>query len=461
MHSNINNNIDLEKITLIGCYTGPRVKSEVLFSALSKLNKENHMNILTPEQTNSIKKIYEKREIKYKFNSSLGGVFGIYFTVIFNWPNENMYVPDYSLLKNKCCYYFNAKQLLIKIVNEIMNEEISIKNMIYFNIGHIFGVVNSDTIVFELTGGPIENDIDIFLKKIYLYNLKINKRHKLAHPNELIIKWLIPKDAEYGFIQKKRSILNHSNSNNNSNNSNNSNNNNNNNNNPCQYNKQNSLSNENLEKKIGSKTLNTFGNQYIKILSEQNSIIFIKSIQEQYKQLVKDRNTQEKIENLEQLQNMIETVTKNSNILFKNINIYINYSSKLNTDFNNYKDSILNNINISFQTKYKRLNIVYKMKKKVESKIRMFKNIKFDNLESDSFNILQLSYYEILNNIDKKFNEKYIESNNFYNHLKKKYDDTIKEFNEIMNNILIKLNITNMILSDLVPSNIPLPNVLQ
>jgi hypothetical protein len=158
---------------------------------------------------------------------------------------------------------------------------------------------------------------------------------------------------------------------------------------------------------------------------------------------------------------MIETVTKNSNILFKNINIYINYSSKLNTDFNNYKDSILNNINISFQTKYKRLNIVYKMKKKVESKIRMFKNIKFDNLESDSFNILQLSYYEILNNIDKKFNEKYIESNNFYNHLKKKYDDTIKEFNEIMNHILIKLNITNIILSDLVPSNIPLPNVLQ
>ena len=72
----------------------------------------------------------------------MGGAFGMYFNVVIKWYGQNMDIPNSSILFDRCCYYFNAKRLLIKIVNEIVSEGISIENMIYFNNGYSFGNIN-------------------------------------------------------------------------------------------------------------------------------------------------------------------------------------------------------------------------------------------------------------------------------------------------------------------------------
>ena len=397
----------INKITLIGCYKGNRVKSGTLFTSLSKLNNGNNKTILNEEQIEGIKRLYEKRGIKYEHNSSMGGSFGMYFSVIIKWNGENMYMNNTSMFIDKCCYYFNAKTLLIKIVNEIVNEGISIKNMIYFNNGYKFGRITSNTIIFDTkceNEEQITNDINIFLQNIY----NVCKLH--FDKNELIIKWLIPKTYEYGFIKKTYKSKN----------------------NPCKYNQQNIMPNENFEKQFGSRQLNALKNKYI---GTSNIELFINNIQEIYKNLINE----EQIEKIEQLKNMIETVCKKSDILFNNI---IKYNNK-------YKQ-------IYRKCEIYAMDIIKKIKKILKNYNNITKNEILDSFELDenfedtlyeSFLhkcqvkmiqplILEITYYEILEN-----QEKYIElDKQILEELDKQYNETIKNIN---NNELVKKILNN------------------
>lgn len=186
------------KTILIGCYKNERVLTNSIFSSLKKFENKKYKGILSNEQKNAIKNFYKKKNYNTEQIQRSWGSFGVYFNVILNWQGQNMHWDHKSMHLGKCCYYFDARKLLIKVVNEIIDENIPLKNMIYFNNGYSCGRINSNTIIFEYTG-DVENDVDIFLKTI-----KQNYRpYQRNHPNELIIKWLIPKKLKYGFIKKK------------------------------------------------------------------------------------------------------------------------------------------------------------------------------------------------------------------------------------------------------------------
>jgi hypothetical protein len=401
-----------DNLMLIGCHRVNRVKSKYLFSSLSKFDHNHLKNVLTPKQIEQIKLLYKDEKIKYKTNSSAGGTFGVYFNVIVDWNEQkNKFYHDnekihYLSTYDKCCYYYNAKKLIIKIVTDMINRDIFLENMIYFNISHNNGEIDANTVKFILTDKEnIETDVDTFLlevkRKAYVYKI-----------NELVIKWIVPKTQEYGFIKRENLMKNNSEKNS-----------------PCYNNQKNILSNENFFKKYNSRNIENIKN----IINNSNhgkyyyfSSDWVDDIEKIYK---KQLNNYEKI---------INKVNKNNNNNAK-INEFEELQKMLKFIANNYSDNFYNIINNAYNLVNTYNTKLYNIQNKFISKLEkhQISNYKFDNSDKifvqkyglrnlffNKINNLNISFYpvDIL-----KIMYEYSKNSSDFDELSKKYVQKIHE----------------------------------
>ena len=355
-----------DNVVIVGCHFGNRVKSKYLFSSLGKFNDKR--SVLTSEQKDKIKQLYKDKKIKYRRNSSSGGIFGMYFNVIPDWNEKrnNMYFIrqnrslDYLSIDLKCCYYYNAKKLIMHVVNDMVDREVSLENMIYFNIGHIHGEINEKTILFKFTGKEnIEQDTDIFLLNIIDIIVRAGNGR-----NELIIKWLIPKTAEYGFMKKKTDSISRENRN------------------PCYHNSKDNLSNEVFFEKYGSRNIedlmnslnndHPFNTQSIKVYDydikkwlNELQIIYKEEYNKYKLTLNKPNKTNHNIaiiENFENLEKMLQFISNDSilktlyDFLLKQIERHNLYTIVLNFIRNKKMDEIKDGFNLNDQELREKLN---------------------------------------------------------------------------------------------------------
>lgn len=142
-------------------------------------------SLLLQNQKKMLKKYHDKKGIDKEYYT---GSYGNYFQLIYkplDWFGT--YKGDYidKRYKSKSRYIFDAEILLSKITREMNDHNISDarkKEFIYFNMGWIFGRKDAST---------IEYDPKYFLKHCLPYT---NQR------NEVIIKWIIPVNLEYGCV---------------------------------------------------------------------------------------------------------------------------------------------------------------------------------------------------------------------------------------------------------------------
>jgi len=405
-----------DNITLIGCHRGNRVKSRCLFSSLSKFNRDYLRPVLNPKQIEKIKLLYTDEKIKYKTNSSAGGLFGIYFNVIPHWNKQKnkLYFEErgirYLAAYNKCCYYYNAKKLIIKIVNDMINRSIFLENMIYFNKTHNNGKVDRETVKFIFTDKQnIENDVNTFL-------LEVKDLAAWNQPNELVIKWLIPKTPEYGFIRRGRNL------NNNSLNG------------PCYNNKKNNLSNEDFLNKYGSRNIanienkiyNNHGNSHIvkkwintmqKIYKEQ-----LNNYEKILKKANKTNSNIAKINEFEELQKMLKYITNHGGdyegvyeLIEEKYNRMSDYERKLDQVRNLLIEKIIKNSNNQkIQNRLNNLDLAY-VKRYGLSRLLIEKiNKLYIGRLFYPFDILKIIY------------AKYMDTSDF-SELYKKYDEKMHE----------------------------------
>lgn len=171
------------------------------------------LNFLSKEQTLAIFKLHSKYNIfhnNYTYHSNVE--YGAYFSLIYgNLDYFFKYTADTRGKNNYYYFIFDARKLLRKIINDILESGISTKNMIYHNIywdeGYIIDYNDNIGVIIEpLTkdskATSINKAIEDFLQKAQA-NLDEDTKTGLWDPigGELIIKWIIPCNKDYGLFK--------------------------------------------------------------------------------------------------------------------------------------------------------------------------------------------------------------------------------------------------------------------
>ena len=151
------------------------------------LDDEEYDNI-SITQFNAIKEKYTDLNLFHN-GMDYGGDFGVYFMLFYG--SFKKFGKFLLTTSGEIMYIYHAKTLISKILMEFKILDLSFENMIYLNKGWSYGAI-SDTDDEDRTIMLENESIDIFFENIPedYKNVK----------NELIIKWVIPCNIEYGMV---------------------------------------------------------------------------------------------------------------------------------------------------------------------------------------------------------------------------------------------------------------------
>jgi hypothetical protein len=142
---------------LIAINCAEEKNQKLLFSSYSKLLMNNgageldsfeELEFKDQKTLDTIVQVYKDNKLDKQDVETLGGKFGVYFTIKIQDPSTIDNMKGYGLAGREC-YTFNAKKLIYSTVKEILSADISTLNLIYFNEGWRHGTINHSTVKLE------------------------------------------------------------------------------------------------------------------------------------------------------------------------------------------------------------------------------------------------------------------------------------------------------------------------